>query len=256
MALADTALEQRGPHHILIVDDEQIILDALSSCLEAEKFVTVGARSGEVALALLDQQPFDLTLLDVGLPGASGFDVCRAIRAHSDMPVIFLTAAHELPMRLNGFDLGADDYVTKPFALPEVVRRVRAVLRRREHHAATIRVLHGPSGLVLNRRTREVHADGLPVALKPQEFAVLAALLERRGEVLSADAIALAAWGHGTYGERNFVEAQISRIRATLTRAGADDVIRTIRGVGYVVRQADAWQRRRRPRPMQRSRPE
>ena len=84
-----------------------------------------------------------------------------------------------------------------------------------------------------------MHAGGSPVDLKPKEFAVLATLLERRGEVLSADTIALAAWGHGTYGQRNFVEAQISRIRAALTRAGADDVIRTVRGVGYVIRRAD-----------------
>ena len=240
MTPAHTALEQRDLHRILIVDDEQVVLDALSSCLEAERFVTVGARSGEVALALLDQQPFDLTILDVGLPGASGFDVCRAIRSHSDMPVIFLTAARDLPMRLNGFDVGADDYMTKPFALPEVVRRVRAVLRRREHRAATVRVLHGPSGLVLTPEYPQGARRRL--AGRPQAEGIRrprhAARAARRG-AQRRDTIALAAWGHGTYGQRNFVEAQISRIRAALTRAGADDVIRTVRGVGYVIRRAD-----------------
>ena len=125
--------------------------------------------------------------------------------------------------------------MTKPVALPEVVRRVQAVLRRYHGQAAAV-VIAGPDGLTLNRRTRELHVGGSAVDLTPREFALLALLLERRGQVLSVDAIALAVWGHGSLGERNFVEAQISRVRAKLSRAGVEDVIRTIRGIGYVVR--------------------
>jgi DNA-binding response OmpR family regulator len=162
--------------------------------------------------------------------------VCRKIRATSDLPIIFLTAASDLSERLRGFELGADDYVTKPAALAEVVQRVRAVLRRHERGASTGHVLEGPSELTLNARTHEVHVGAVPVELTAKEFAVLAALLERRSEVLSADTIALAAWGHGTFGERNFVEAQICRLRSKLASAGAEGVVRTIRRTGYVIR--------------------
>ena len=243
MIAAPTALAEAvtGPEtparrpHILVVDDEPVLLASLESSLENEGFDVLGAASGEEALALVSEHLLDLMILDVGLPGASGFEVCRRVRAISDLPVIFLTAADELSERLNGFDLGADDYVTKPVALPEVVRRVQAVLRRYQAQAAAV-MLYGPNGLTMNHRTRELQVGGSSVDLTPREFALLALLLERRGQVLSVDAIALAIWGHGSLGERNFVEAQISRVRAKLSRAGVEDVIRTIRGIGYVVR--------------------
>lgn len=229
-------VDRDGGPRILIVDDERITVEALAGQLEAAGFVAVGADSGEEALTALDESPFDLAILDVGLPGTSGFDVCRRIRDSSDLPVIFLTAAGDLSQRLRGFELGADDYVTKPAALPEVVERVRAVLRRHRRGASTGHVFEGPSELTLDARTRQVHVGAAPVTLTAREFAVLTALLERRSEVLSADAIALAAWGHGTFGERNFVEAQISRLRSRLASAGAEGVIRTVRHAGYVIR--------------------
>ena len=221
---------------ILIVDDEPVVLDALASCLTEDGYDVVGVGSGEQALALMTEQPFDLMILDVGLPDTSGFDVCRRLRALSDIPVIFLTASSALSERLSGFDLGADDYVTKPVAMSEMVRRVRAVLGRSEGRAPATVPLSGPNGITVSQRTHEVHVGGSSVAFTAKEFTLLSALLERRGEVLRADAIALAVWGHGTLGERNSLEAHISRVRAKLARAGAEDVIRTVRGVGYVVR--------------------
>ena len=228
--------ERDGGRRILIVDDERITVEALARHLEADGFVAGRAYSGEEALAALDERPFDLVILDVGLPGRSGFDVCRRIRASGDLPIIFLTAAGDLSERLRGFELGADDYVTKPAALTEVVHRVHAVLRRDRRSAPTGHVLRGPSGLTLNARTHEVHVGAVRARLTAKAFAVLTALLERRSEVLSADAIALAAWGHGTFGERNFVEAQMCRLRSKLASAGATGVIRTIRHAGYVIR--------------------
>ena len=230
------SVERGDGRRILIVDDEQIVVEMLAAGLEAAGFAAAGAHSGEEALAALNERPFDLAVLDVGLPGTSGFDVCRRIRASSDLPIIFLTGSGDLSERLRGFELGADDWVTKPVALSEVVQRVRAVLRRHQRGASTGHVLQGPSDLTLNARTREVHVGAVPVELTAKEFAVLTALLERRGEVLSADAIALAAWGHGTFGERNFVEAQIYRLRCKLASAGANGVVRTIRRTGYVIR--------------------
>ena len=222
---------------ILVVDDEPIVTETIGGFLTMHGFECAEAGSGEAALATLDQRSFDLVVLDVGLPGMSGYQTCTEIKVRGEIPVIFLTAAHELPARLKAFDVGGDDYVMKPVALSELVRRVRAVLRRGQPHVSSAAyALRGPRGLTLNWRTRETRVNGTPMTLTARAFDLLRTLLERRGEVLSAETIALSVWGHGTFGERNFIEAQVSRLRAELSRAGADDVIETVRGVGYAIR--------------------
>ncbi len=226
-----------GAPRILIVDDEPLVRELIAAHLSADGSVSAGASTGEEALALLDRQPFDLVMLDVRLPGMSGFDTCRQIRARSDVPIVFVTAAGSLPDRLEGFDLGADDYVVKPMDAAELNRRVRAVLRRSAQRGiAADDELTGPDGVVLHERAYQVFVGEDTVQLTPKEFSVLRLLLERRGEVLATDVISTEIWGYGTFGSRNFVEAHVSRLRSKLALAGAREVISTVRGVGYVIR--------------------
>jgi DNA-binding response OmpR family regulator len=220
-----------GSSRILIVDDEPMVRDLIAAHLSA------GASTGEEALALLDREPFDLVMLDVRLPGMSGFDTCRQIRARSDVPIVFVTAAGSLPDRLEGFDLGADDYVVKPMDGAALNRRVRAVLRRRTRGGgAGDDELTGPQGVSLLERAYQVFVGENAVQLTPKEFSVLRLLLERRGEVLATDVISTEIRGFGTFGSRNFVEAHVSRLRSKLAVAGASDVVGTVRGIGYVIR--------------------
>lgn len=221
---------------ILIVDDEPLVRDLIAAHLSADGSVSAGASTGEEALALLDRQPFDLVILDVRLPGMSGFDTCRQIRVRSDVPIVFVTAAGSLPDRLEVFDLGADDYVVKPMDARELNRRVRAVLRRSAQRATGDAELTGPHGVVLRARAYQVFVGEDAVGLTPKEFSMLRLLLERRGEVLAMDVISTEIRGYETFGSRNFVEAHVSRLRSKLGDAGASDVIDTIRGVGYVIR--------------------
>lgn len=220
-----------------MVDDEPIVRELISRMLEAGGGEVVGVDSGEAALALLGRSEFDLVVLDVGLPGISGFETLRRLRERADTPVMMVTGASSLAERVAGFDLGADDYVVKPVEASELGRRARALLRRtRGARGRAAEELDGPRGLLLRLRPHEALIGGVPLDLTPKEFAVLRLLLERRGEVVSTDDLSLAIWGYETFGARNFVEAHISRLRAKLTKGGAGEAVTTIRGVGYVVR--------------------
>lgn len=220
---------------ILVVDDEPLVRETISGVLELDGADTRGVASGEQALDAIESTGYDLVILDVGLPGMSGFDTMRAIRSASDIPVIFLTAAGSLTERVSGFDLGADDYVVKPMELPELSRRVRAVLRRRSGQMGPVdEISRGPIRMRL--RSHEICVNDEPLTLTPKEFSVMRLLLERQGQVISTDELSNAVWGYETFGSRNFVEAHISRLRSKLRQAGADDVITTLRGVGYVIR--------------------
>ena len=221
---------------VLIVDDEPVVRELIGAHLSTDGNVSAGVSTGEEALALLDHESFDLVVLDVRLPGMSGFDLCRQIRRRSEVPMIFVTAAGSLSERLEGFDLGADDYIVKPMEAAEINRRVRAVLRRRARRGSHRDELIGPADILMHLRAHEVSVGAAKPPLTPKEFAVLRLMLERRGEVLTTDAISTQIWGYETFGSRNFVEAHISRLRSKLGEAGAVDVISTVRGVGYVIR--------------------
>ncbi len=152
------------------------------------------------------------------------------------MPVIFVTAAGNLSERLQGFDLGGDDYIVKPMDSSELNRRVRAVLRRRMQRDSVHEELRGPSDIVMYLRAHEVFVDQHELNLTPKEFSVLRLLLEHRGEVMTTDTISTNIWGYETFGQRNFVEAHVSRLRSKLASGGAPGVVNTVRGVGYVIR--------------------
>lgn len=223
--------------HVLVVEDDDLLSQAIALKLQEDGLRTETTEQAEEALELLERDTFDLLIVDVGLPGMSGFELCREVRRrHNDILVMFLTGADSVEERLRGFDLGADDYVVKPANLSEVTRRARALLRRRRVQEPATSYLDGPSGLHLDRSAHRASVADEPLDLTQKEFALLSLLLERREDVMSADDISRAVWGYETFGARNFVEKQISRLRAKLSAAGAGDVISTVRGVGYVIR--------------------
>lgn len=211
---------------LLIVEDEHRIGALLRDYLEQQGFTCVWVTSGEQALAEFERHSIRLVLLDLGLPGIDGLGVCRAITRRA--PVIVLTARDEEADRVLGLELGADDYVTKPFSLRELLARIRAVLRRADGHTPGDRIELGP--LALSHAAREAWIDGREVALTAKEFDLLACLMESPGVVFSREALLDRVWGL-TYPEgTRTVDVHIAQLRRKL---GDDSLIRTVRGSGY-----------------------
>ena len=219
-----------GPS-ILVVEDEETIAEFVSMGLSYAGFRVTVARDGPEALSAFRLARPDLVVLDVMLPRLDGFGVLRQLRLQSDVPVVMLTARGEVDDRVQGLDLGADDYLAKPFKFKELLARVRAVLRRR--HADVMPVLSvGP--LSLRRDTREVALDGAPIELTPREFDLLEFFVRHPRQVFSRETILNRVWGYAFVGDTNVVEVHVSALRQKL---GAHrDLIQTIRGVGYTLR--------------------
>ena len=224
-----------GQARILLVEDDPDVRGAVADALTILGWDTETVASGEDGLIAFGRSAFDLVILDLGLPGVSGVEVLRQLRARSEVPVLVMTASGGLDDRVTGFDLGADDYVVKPFEIAELERRVRAILRRTTGPRPDD-VLHGPSKIRLLLRAHEAFVGEEPIHLTPKEFEVLRVLLSRRGEVVPPDDLSVLIWGYETFGSRNYVEAHVSRLRSKLADVGAVDVISTVRGVGYMVR--------------------
>jgi DNA-binding response OmpR family regulator len=213
---------------VLLVEDEAGIASLVRTYLERDGYRVVWAASGSEALAALEREPARMVLLDIALPDIDGLEVCRRIRALSTVPIIMLTARDAEADRVAGLEVGADDYVTKPFSFRELVARVRAVLRRTEQQPSNETVVVGD--VVLQRRAREVAVDGEPVELRGREFDLLAYLMENRGLVLSRDQLLERVWGLGFAGGTRTVDVHIAQLRRKLARPS---LIRTVRGVGY-----------------------
>jgi DNA-binding response OmpR family regulator len=212
---------------IMIVEDEPNIGALVRTYLERAGYRALWVRSGEEALAELHRHPVRLVVLDIGLPGIDGFEVCR--RIGGEVPVIMLTARDEEPDRVAGLEVGADDYVAKPFSPRELAARVKAVLRRAGRGAAGEDVLElGP--VVLARGAREVHVDGAEVELTQREFDLLEYLLRNSGQVVSRDQLLESVWGFRSPGETRTVEVHVAQLRKKL---GRPELIRTVRGLGY-----------------------
>jgi DNA-binding response OmpR family regulator len=223
---------------ILIVDDEQTILDALAYTLRLEGFDVVEARDGAEALSAARAQVFDLVLLDVMLPGESGLDVCRTLRAESDVPIVMLTARDAEVDRVLGLELGADDYVTKPFSLPELISRIRAILRRREldQSSSPVRLV---GGVRIDYSAHDVTVDGRPVRLTPSEFKVLALLAEQPDTVFSRRQIMEHLWDSAYVGDERAADVHVSSLRRKIERDPAQpERLLTVRGVGYKLTRA------------------
>jgi two-component system alkaline phosphatase synthesis response regulator PhoP len=211
---------------IMIVEDERNIGTLVRTYLEREGYETLWVRSGEDALAEVRRQPVKLVVLDIGLPGIDGFEVCR--RLAGEVPVIMLTARDEEADRVAGLELGADDYVPKPFSPRELTARVKAVLRRAGPAKAEEVTVLGP--ITLSRGAREVRVDGRQVELTQREFDLLEFLLRHAGQVVTRDQLLETVWGFISPGETRTVEVHVAQLRKKL---GHPELIRTVRGIGY-----------------------
>ncbi len=213
---------------ILVVDDEPNIADLVDLYLAREGFRVLKAADGAAGLqAIRDHRP-RLIVLDVGLPDVDGLEVCRRIRATSQVPVIFLTARDGEVDRVLGLELGADDYLTKPFSPAELVARVKAVLRRVDGAAPPEVVQAGRVTIDIGRR--EIRVDDAAVEFTTKEFDLLRYLAERPGLALSRQQILDGVWGYGWYGDARTVDVHMAQVRK---KAGDALQIKTVRGIGY-----------------------
>ncbi len=213
---------------VLLVEDEHSIGSMTRGYLERNGYRVVWVRSGEEGLAELGRHQIRIVILDIRLPGIDGFDVARTIRTRSDVPILMLTARDEEPDRVAGLELGADDYLTKPFSPRELVARMKAVLRRTDGRGAEeVLTL---ADVVLNRNAREVIVDGDAVELTTKEFDLLATLLENPGIVVSRDQLLDRVWGMTYPGGTRTVDVHVAQLRRKL---GRPELIRTVRGAGY-----------------------
>ncbi|MGH8905516.1 MAG: response regulator [Egibacteraceae bacterium] len=220
---------------ILVVEDEPSIVDALEYGLGAEGFEVVAARDGEASLLLFSRERPDLVLLDLMLPDLPGTEICKRIRASSSVPIIILTARDTEVDKVVGLELGADDYVTKPFSMRELVARVRAVLRRgHQTQAEPVQPAMEVNGVRLDPERYEVAVRGAPVDLPPKEFALLEVLIRNAGRVLTRDVLIERVWGADYVGDTKTLDVHIKRLRGRIERDPRDpELILTIRGVGY-----------------------
>ena len=221
---------------ILVVEDESALVEILRYNLEKEGFDVVAAADGEAALeAIADHKP-DLLILDWMLPHVSGLEICRQLRRKPEtreLPIIMLTARGEEADRVRGLEVGADDYVAKPFSPSELIARVRAVLRRAK--PSTTSDLLTYAGVVMDLVSHRVLRDGRPVHLGPTEYRLLRFLMERPGRVYTREQLLDAVWGRDIYVEARTVDVHIRRLRKALNGPKDMDIIRTVRSAGYAL---------------------
>jgi two-component system response regulator RegX3 len=220
---------------ILLADDEPAITDAVSYALGREGFDVDVVEDGESALAAARSEPYDLAILDLMMPRLSGTEVCRIIRQEGDLPILVLTAKDAEIDRVLGLELGADDYVTKPFSMAELVSRVRSILRRRElDRSAASAAVQEVGGIRVDFGRHQVTVDGRPVHLTPSEFKLLALLAEQPERVFTRRQVMEHLWQSPYIGDERACDVHISKLRQKLERAPAQpERIVTVRGVGY-----------------------
>jgi two-component system phosphate regulon response regulator PhoB len=221
--------------HILVVEDETALAELIRYNLEAEGFRTTVAPDGEEAEVLVAEDVFDLIVLDWMLPGISGLELCRRLRrgeATRALPVLMLTARGEEGDRIRGLATGADDYVVKPFSVPEMMARVKALLRRAAPQRVTDTLQRGD--VALDRAAHRVMRRTREVRLGPTEFKLLEFFMENAGRVLSRQQLLDGVWGRDAFIDGRTVDVHVGRLRKALIRGADSDPIRTVRGAGYV----------------------
>lgn len=216
---------------ILVVDDEDGIRDILRQYLEFEGFSCVEAADGEAAVSIMKSDPVQLILMDIMMPVCDGISALRRIRAFSDVPVILLTAKGEEYDKVFGFDLGADDYVVKPFSPREVMSRVKAVLKRTDRSHAADAEIYRFRTLEVNQKSYEVRIDGKKIDMTPKEFELLNFLIKNKNTVITRDTILNKIWGYDFFGDSRTVDTHIKMLRSNLGEYR--ELIKTIWGVGY-----------------------
>jgi phosphate regulon transcriptional regulator PhoB len=220
---------------ILVVDDEQDILQLVTYNLKKEGYLVEEAHTGDAALRMVRERPYQLILLDLMLPGLSGMELCRIFKndpGTAHIPIIMLTARSEEMDKVMGLETGADDYITKPFSVRELMARIKSVLRRVEGSMTGRKVLRA-AGIEVDLERHRVKAGEQVVDLSPTEFRLLRFLMERKGKVFSRDQILDAVWKGESFVESRTVDVHIRRLRAELEKAGAGSAVETVRGVGY-----------------------
>ncbi|MEY4498766.1 MAG: hypothetical protein RJA40_871 [Actinomycetota bacterium] len=226
---------------ILIVEDEASFSEALAFLLSKEGFETAVAETGREALDMFNDQGADLILLDLMIPVVSGVEVCRTIRTHSQVPIIMLTAKDAEIDKVVGLEIGADDYVTKPYSSRELIARIKAVLRRgqSDDHSDYDEDLLEVGPIRLNIGKHQVFVKGNPVALPLKEFELLEFLMRNSGRVLTRSQLIDRVWGGDYYGDTKTLDVHIKRLRAKVEADPANPVlIQTIRGLGYKLENA------------------
>jgi DNA-binding response OmpR family regulator len=221
---------------ILIVDDEQQLLDQLRRALEDQRYLIETATNGEEALDRLFAAPFDLIILDIMMPKTDGLTVLKEARkAGVKTPVLMLTAKREVDDRIEGLDLGADDYLAKPFSMAELLARIRALFRRSGGQIDPVLQIED---IRLNTIMREVTRAGVPVELTPKEFAILEFLLYNKNRVVSRFNLAEHVWGDAfdPFTMSNFIDVHVKNLRRKLGDSRSGTIIRTVRGVGLIIK--------------------
>lgn len=219
--------------HILVVDDESSITDFVSYALQKEGFTVDTAANGEDALELAGKSAYDLFILDIMLPGIDGYELCRRLRTQTSAPVLFLSARDTELDKVVGLELGADDYLAKPFGLRELIARVRALLRRSSGQVAEAEVYEA-SGITLSEDAHTATGEAGNIELTPREFELMAALMKQAGKVVSREDLLREAWGWEYLTETKTVDTHIKRLRDKIEAAGYDPgIVETVRGYGY-----------------------
>lgn len=220
--------------HVLLVEDDSIIADGVTRNLKAQGMVVDVVNNGSDALSALQRSEISVMVLDIGLPGIDGFEVIRRLRSQgSQLPVLLLTARDSIQDRVHGLELGADDYLVKPFATPELVARIKALVRRSAPETVKLQL----AGLSLDQTSKRARVNDQPIELSVREWAVLEYLMQQVSRVVSKQQIidAILPWGEDI--TLNAVEVYVSRIRIKIADAGI--TLRTIRGFGYMLEKTD-----------------
>lgn len=214
---------------ILLVEDEENLRKLIKAYLKKEMVNIVEASDGKEALELWEENKYDLVILDIMLPEYDGWTICKRIRQDSNVPIIMLTARSEESDKLFGFELGADDYITKPFSVKELVARVKALLKRSNHHLST--ELVEVKGLKVDKKGHQVFLGDKPIDLTPKEYDLLLVFLHNQNQALTREIILDNVWGYDYYGDLRTVDTHVKRLRKKLKHMG--NQIITVRGLGY-----------------------
>ncbi len=227
---------------IFIVEDERRIARFLQIELEHEGFETATESNGKRAFERIIQENYSLVLLDVMLPEMDGITICRKVRELSDIPIIMLTAKDDIDDKVQGLDVGADDYMTKPFAVPELLARIRVALRKHSEHGDNNEsnennLRYIVKDLVLFPERFEAQVKGKPIELTKKEYSLLEYLVKNKRNVLTRDQILQTVWGYDYLGDTNVVDVYIRYLRTKIDDRFGEKYIHTVRGVGYVIKE-------------------